>query len=112
MAQLSKLGVARVMNVFVTEHPLTSQPFHLSRRARRWLVFALLAYPAFLLLLGPFWALDGRGVFGFMPERVRLICYAPTYPIWFVPHLRGSYADYMDWWYLDPTAADRETGWD
>jgi hypothetical protein len=112
VAQLSTLGIVRAMNVFTTEHPLASEPFRLSRRARRWLVFALLIYPVYLLLLGPFWALDGRGVLSFVPERVRLVCYAPTWPIWFVPHLRGRYADYMDWWYLDPNAADRETGWD
>lgn len=32
--------------------------------------------------------------------------------IWMVPHLRGRYADYFDWWYLNPNAADRETGRD
>jgi hypothetical protein len=100
------------MNVFTTEHPLESKPSYLSRRAGRLLICSLLAYPVYLLLLGPFWALDGRGALGFVPERIRQVCYTPTYPIWFVPHLRGRYADYLDWWYLDPNAADRETGWD
>jgi len=100
------------MNVFTTEHPMESEPFRLSRRMRRWLVFLVLVYPVYLLLIGPFWALDGRGCLEFIPDRVRRIFYAPAYPVAFVPHLRGRYADYMDWWYLDPNAADRETGWD
>lgn len=91
---------------------MMSEPFRFSRRTKRWLLLSLIVYPAYLLLLGPFWALDGRGALDFIPERVRQICYTPTYPIWLVPHLRGRYMDYMDWWYLDSNAADRETGWD
>lgn len=73
----------------------------------------LIGYPVYLLLIGgPVWALKGHGYFNFVPERVQLVCLAPTYPIWFIPHLRGRYADYMDWWYRDPNEADRETGWD
>jgi hypothetical protein len=100
------------MNVFTADHPMMSEPVPMSRRAQRWFVFSALVYPAYLLLLGPIWAMDGRGYLDFIPERARQICYAPTYPIWFVPHLRGRYSDYMDWWYLDPNGADRETGWD
>jgi hypothetical protein len=75
----------------------------------RGFLFLFLGYPAYLLLLGPFSALDDRGVFNFVPKRVRLICYAPTYPIWCVPHLRGSYAGYLDWWNPDPNGPDAET---
>ena len=100
------------MSVFTAAHPMASKSFRFSRRMRQWLFFLLLAYPAYSLSLGTFWALDGRGLLDFVPERVRQICYAPTYPVWLVPHLRGIYADYFDWWYLDPNAADRETGWD
>ena len=82
------------MNVFTTDHPITAGSFRISRRVRRWLVVVLLAYPAYLLLVGPFWALDGRGHLDFIPEPVRLVCYAPACPIWLVPHLRGRYADY------------------
>ena len=70
-----------------------------------------LGYPLYLLLLGPFWALDGPGLLDSAPERVRQLCYLPSAPVWLVPHLPGRYADYFDWWYLDPNAADRETGW-
>jgi len=100
------------MNVFTTDHPLMSEPFRFSRRAKRWLFCSVLVYAAYLLLLGPVWAMDGRGRLNFIPEGVRQICYVPAYPICLVPHLRGRYADYLDWWYLDPNAADREMGWD
>jgi hypothetical protein len=100
------------MNIFTTDHPMQGEPVRLSRKAKRRLVFLLLAYPAYLLLLGPFWALENHHLLDSVPERVRLICYAPTRPIWFVPHLRGRYADYLEWWYCDPDAPDRETGWD
>jgi hypothetical protein len=106
------LSIVRAMNVFTTDHPLASEPFRLSRRVKRWLAFLILVYPAYLLSLGPFWALDGRGCLEFIPDGVHRICYAPVYPICLIPHVRGRYADYMDWWYLDPNAADRETGWD
>src|SRR4051794_8273062 len=52
------------------------------------------------------------GLFNAVPERVRAICFLPSFPVWLVPHVRGTYADYLDWWYLDPNAADRETGWE
>jgi hypothetical protein len=100
------------MNLFTTDHPITSEPGRLSRRARRWLVFAVFAYPGYLLLLGPIWAVDGRGYLDFIPEGARKVCYTPAGLVIAVPHLRGRYADYMDWCYLDPNAADRETGWE
>jgi len=100
------------MNVFTTDHPIVSEPIRLSRRAWWRLIFSMLVYPTYLLLLGPFWGVDGRGYLDFVPESVRQICYAPACPVMVVPHLRGRYADYLDWWYLDPSAADRETGWD
>ena len=82
------------------------------RRLLRSFLVALIGYPLYLLLLGPYWALDGRGNLEFVPSRVREICYWPSAPIWMVPHVRGRLADYLDWWYLDPNSADRETGWD
>ncbi len=104
------------MNVFTTDHPLIAEPspalLRWQRRVLRGFVVVLAGYPLYLLLLGPFWALEGRGVFNFIPEPVRRVCYVPSTPIWIIPHLRGRYADYLDWWYLDPEAADRETGWD
>jgi hypothetical protein len=104
------------MNVFTTDHPMMSEPspalLRLRRRLLKGFVVGLLGYPLYLLLLGPFWGLDGRGVLDFFPVGIRDVCYMPCGPIWMIPHLRGRYADYLDWWYLDPNAADRETGWD
>ncbi|EEF62007.1 hypothetical protein Cflav_PD6282 [Pedosphaera parvula Ellin514] len=100
------------MNIFTTDHPLSPEPVRPNPRNRRRLLFLLISYPVYLILVGPFWALDGRHHLDFIPERIRFACYLPTFPIWFIPHVRGRYADYMDWWYLDPNSADRETGWD
>jgi hypothetical protein len=104
------------MNVFTTEHPMMSESspavLRLQRRLLRGFLVVLLGYLLYLLFLGPFWALDGRGILNFIPARVRQVCYLPSCPVWAIPHLRGRYADYFDWWYLDPSAADRETGWD
>ena len=104
------------MNVFTTDHPLMSDasPFflRLQRRVVKAFLVVLASYPLYLLLLGPLWDPDGRGVLDFAPEPVRRVCYVPSAPIWMIPHLRGRYADYFDCWYLDPNAADRETGWD
>ena len=55
------------MNVFATDHPLASEPFVFGKRARRCLLFLLVAYPVYLLLLGPLYALDGHGYLAFAP---------------------------------------------
>jgi hypothetical protein len=104
------------MNVFTTDHPLMTDAspalLRLQRRMLRGFLAVLLGYPLYLLALGPFWALDGRGDLDFIPNQIRQCCYLPTAPIWVIPHVRGRFQDYLDWWYLDPKAADRETGWD
>ena len=97
------------MNVFTTDHPMMSEPFRLSRRARRWLLFSVLAYPAYLLLLGPYYALEGRGYLDFVPERVRTAFYYPAVPFYLVMGLRNPYDDYLTWWYDDPN--EGETTW-
>ena len=85
----------------------------IQRKLLKAFLILLFGYPIYLLLIGgPVWALEGRGILNFVPEPVRKVCYIPTAPICLIPHLRGRYADYMDWWYLDPDAGDRETGWD
>jgi hypothetical protein len=101
------------MNVFVADHPMTTQPpSRFIRRLWRWFLIGAIGYPVYLLLLGPYWAIEGRGNLNFIPNSVRQVFYLPGVPVWMIPHLRGRYADYIDWWYLDPNAADRETGWD
>jgi len=105
------------VNVFTTDHPINPEPTAADLKLRRRLVkgffLLLFSYPVYLLLIGgPLWAMRGHGYFNFVPDRVQMVCFAPTYPIWLIPHVRGRYADYMDWWYRDPNDADRETGWD
>jgi len=49
------------MNVFTTDHPITAGSFRVSRRVSPLAGSRVVAYPAYLLLVSPFWALDGRG---------------------------------------------------
>ena len=104
------------MNVFATDHPMVSEPspalVHFQRRLLRGFWFVAVGYPLYLLMIGPYWALEGSGALDFIPRPVREVCYLPTAPIWGIPHVRGRFQDYLEWWYLDPNGADRETGWD
>ena len=104
------------MNVFTTDHPMVTEPsaalLRFQRRLLRAFVAVLCGYPLCLLLLGPYWSLEGRGALDFIPSSIRLCFYLPSAPLWAIPHVRGRFQDYLDWWYLDPNSADRETGWD
>ena len=82
------------------------------KRLLKGFFIVLLSYPICLLLVGPYWALEGRGALNCIPEGIRSVGYLPMGLVWLIPHARGRYQDYLDWWYLDPNAADRETGWD
>ncbi|HVV70958.1 MAG TPA: hypothetical protein VHI52_05580 [Verrucomicrobiae bacterium] len=97
------------MNAFVTDHPLVSQPFRLSKRVRRWLLFSVVGYPVYLLLLGPFYALDGHGCFAFASERVRETFYLPALPLYAAFGPYNFYDRYLSIWWQDPNAA--ETTW-
>ncbi len=68
-------------------------------------------YLLYLALLGPFWALSGRGYLDVTPEGVRDAVWWPAMPVYVIPVLRRLHADYIDWWYLEPNAADWPTGW-
>ena len=105
----STLGGQQRMNVFVTDHPLTSEPYRFGWRGLRRLLFAALVWPAYLLLLGPFYALDGRGYFDFLPDGVRTVFYVPAIPFYEVFGPNNPYDDYLTFWYDDPNAA--ETTW-
>jgi hypothetical protein len=97
------------MNVFSTEHPMESVAFRYRVRLRRWVVGCLLAYPTWLLLLGPFWALDGSGTLDFIPSSARRIVYLPAAPFFYVEPLCPVMSDYLNWWHQDPNEA--ETTW-
>jgi hypothetical protein len=97
------------MNTFSTEHPMESVAFRYRVRLRRCVVGCLLVYPAWLLLLGPFWAFDGRGALDFIPSSVRRIVYLPAAPFYYVQPLCPVMSDYLNWWYQDPNEA--ETTW-
>ncbi|MDB6064012.1 MAG: hypothetical protein JWR26_220 [Pedosphaera sp.] len=86
-----------------------TEPFRFSRRARKWFLVTVLAYPVALILLGPFYALDGRGYLNFVPEGVRNVFYLPALPFYLTMGPRNPYDDYLSWWYEDPNAA--ETTW-
>lgn len=69
------------MNVFTTDHPITSVRPLLNQWQRRSLALLFLAYPAYLLLLGPFAALDSRNCLNFVPECLRGAIYCPANPV-------------------------------
>ena len=103
------------MNPFTTDHPMNSEP---SPAARRWekrlwrgFLIVMIGYHGYLLLLGPLYALNGHGAFNFIPIPVREACMLPAAPVMMIPGLRSSYDYYLTWWYDDPNAPDRETGW-
>lgn len=83
----------------------------LQRRVWRAFLILVIGYPVYLLLLGPLYALNGHGYFNFIPLPIREACVLPITPVMMIPGLRSSYDDYLTWWYDDPTAPDRETGW-
>jgi hypothetical protein len=103
------------VNIFTTDHPMMSEPSPAFLRLQRrlWKGFLILAigYPVYLILLGSLYSLNGHGVFNFLPQPMREAFMLPAAPVYVVPGLRSSYDDYLNWWYVDPNAADRETGW-
>jgi hypothetical protein len=103
------------MNVFATDHPMWQEPspafLRLQKRLLRVFVIVLIGYPLYLLLLGPLYALNGHGAFNYLPKQMREAFMLPAAPVYAVPGLRGSYDDYLNWWYDDPNAVPPETGW-
>lgn len=85
---------------------MSSPPLWSCRRVRRWLLLLALAYPAYLLFLGPFYALDGRGCFDFAPACIRTAFYFPCAPFYWTMGSHNPYDDYLTWWYDDPNAAE------
>jgi hypothetical protein len=94
------------MNVFVAEHPMIAGEPRRDPRLRRWLLRILIAYPLWLLVLGPFWALDERGLFDVVPWSARKVVYSPAIPIFQSQLLSPLYVGYMNWWYEDPDAPE------
>lgn len=94
------------MNVFTTEHPMASQSVRTHPRFRWWLLGSLLVYPVWLVMLGPFWALDGRGAIDFLPLNVRRIVYLPAAPLFYIDSLSTPFERYMKCWYEDPDAPE------
>jgi hypothetical protein len=71
----------------------------------------LLAYPLYLILLGPYYALLGTGRLDALPKYARDTPFYPAVPISWVPGLRNLYDEYLTLWYQDPNAPDMPTGW-
>ena len=94
------------MNLFTTDHPLQSEPVQLSKRTQRRLIVAASIYPAYLFLLGPYWAIEGRGGLDFAPENFRFAAYYPAAPILITPGLNQIYFSYLNYWYVDPNEAE------
>ena len=67
---------------------------------------SVVAYPAYLLLLGPYYALEAHGYFDFAPEHIRTAFFYPAAPFYLVMGPNNPYDDYLTWWYDDPNAAE------
>ena len=94
------------MNVFTTDHPMTYQPPMTPRWLRRLLFAVFVYYPLYLALLGPFWALDGRGYLKFVTDPMREIIYTPAGLVTLTPFTEMFFDAYLDCWYVDPNAPD------
>ena len=94
------------MNFFSTEHPMESVLFRYRVQLKRWVVGGLLVYPTWLLLLGPFWALDGRGALDYIPIGVRRVVYLPALPLFCIKRACPAMDNYLNWWYQDPNEAE------
>lgn len=66
----------------------------------------MLVYPIWLLLLGPFWALDGRGAMDLIPLSLRRMIYLPATPFFYCDSLFPTFEAYVNWWYQNPNAAE------
>jgi hypothetical protein len=94
------------MNVFVAQHPMTDRETGPHPRLRRLFQLGLLVYSTWLLLLGPFWALDGRGMVDFIPWGVQQYVYLPAIPVFHRRALSPVFEPYLNWWYSDPNPAE------
>jgi hypothetical protein len=63
----------------------------------------VVGYFAYFLVLGPFWALDGRG---YIPDSIHRLVWAPALVWKDVPYVNAVTVAYLDWWYLEPQAAE------
>lgn len=106
---IKKQAVRALPKVFNIEHPLKAAPLGFAWCMRRWLLLSALAYPAYLLFMGPFYALDAHGRFDFAPQSVRTVFYLPAAPLYLTMGPNNPYDDYLRWWHDDPNAA--ETTW-
>jgi hypothetical protein len=77
----------------------------------RRVAFLAGCYGIYLVLLGPFYACVGDGPLSSMPRSASELIFLPAMPVYSVPLVRSLYDDYLEWWYVDPNAADRPTGW-
>ena len=73
-------------------------------RVRKLFFVPASVYAAYILLLGPFWALDGR--YDVVSERVRSIVWAAAMVVHRVPLAGWFLEDYLDMWYVDLDAGE------
>lgn len=102
------------MNLFEAEHPLANERPSRHRKKRHFLkrfAVVLVIYLVYLLCLGPLYALNDRGSFEYIPVRLREAFILPAAPFMLTPGLRNNFDNYLNWWFEDPNAIPRETGW-
>ena len=90
------------MNPFTTDHPMMTEPSVFARRVQRRLLFAVIWYFVYIILLGPYFALEGNGYLNWVPESAGRALFLPAAPVAGVPGIRMVIRDYLDWWYQYP----------
>jgi hypothetical protein len=74
------------------------------RRHGRYMAALIGAYIGYGLLLGPFWAVDGR--YGVASDAIRKMVWAPVLWTRDVPLADHILDAYLDTWYADPNASE------
>ena len=90
---------------------MMSEPSAFARRVQQRVLFAAAGYFVYILLLGPFFALDGNGYLNVVPERVGSAFVLPAAPVAYLPGVRRLFRDYLDWWYHDPNNPYSSPDW-
>lgn len=94
------------MKVFAPKQTALTERSNFFRKCTKRIARGICMYGLYLLLLGPYWSMDGRGFLDFIPSAVREVAFIPAL-IPFHGNILGSfYGVYLDLWYQDPNSPE------